>query len=829
MSQTIPPPYEDTAKPEALSERALYDRYRAVMQRVGEFDGTPLALNLLGIRGYLNGRAVKNEPNAYNDTIAAVWIDRRGNPRVREYQGSVDPGHCYTDTRIERQGCAHLVDGQYLYQRGRHNDQPALVQAGPVTVWRDRDLDHDQNPGETRETGNFGIDIHSGGTGTEVGRWTAGCQVVRGGEGGPNWQELLELIESHPHHKFRYTLVDRAVLGFSLAEVFGDSEAQNPTQKASNHNRPTLRVGDSGFEVRELQHALAEQGHSSGRVDGNFGRKTERAVFAFQRQQRLHVDGIVGQETWSALRGSDSSVTNASVGTQRALLVAIDDYGDPKNNLPSCVADARAFERHLHRVGFDPANVRVVTDASATVESLETGLEWLLEDLDENDRAVFYYSGHGHQIPMDGVVTEVLVLRDGFYIDDRLAERTQELPDGVLTVVLDSCFSGGMDKELFSNVDGSAEFAASKRWRPGSATHAVLDKPLLGQVKGFDASTQYKVGEATMAASQAMDALTGYQRFGAAKGQNLEDNQEDGQAMLKALMLSACSENETASASTSRTRGLSAFTFALLQAIDEHGNNAPAGRLMQSARKTLANQGFKQTPTLHEPPGAFRLAELSFLKLRRDSTKRNTHLEEPGRSALSRFVNSLRSLTKDNPMTDYDEDYMEDGDVAQKVLPLFASLLRQSLAAASNSNGPRRCGNSTKDFDSGDMMDNRVGALNNGDGYDDGYDNDGFESYAAPGSGYDDGEEEGTEKFFGAVAGFLAPKIMEYVMPRVIRGISNVASRHLRRPPPRGPRRGDHRQPRVRRKGFQSMDSSNMSDERAMRMLVSMLQESRRD
>jgi murein L,D-transpeptidase YcbB/YkuD len=63
---------------------------------------------------------------------------------------------------------------------------------------------------------------------------------------------------------------------------------------------PTLCFGGSGVTVRILQRLLVSNGYTV-RVDGVFGAMTETAVKAFQNQQNLGVDGIVGQRTWRAL------------------------------------------------------------------------------------------------------------------------------------------------------------------------------------------------------------------------------------------------------------------------------------------------------------------------------------------------------------------------------------------------------------------------------------------------------------------------------------------------------------------------------------------------
>lgn len=62
----------------------------------------------------------------------------------------------------------------------------------------------------------------------------------------------------------------------------------------------TLRDGDRGNEVKELQTALNRAG-SNLDVDGIFGKETYNAVIAFQTAHGLTVDGIAGAETWTAL------------------------------------------------------------------------------------------------------------------------------------------------------------------------------------------------------------------------------------------------------------------------------------------------------------------------------------------------------------------------------------------------------------------------------------------------------------------------------------------------------------------------------------------------
>ncbi len=72
-----------------------------------------------------------------------------------------------------------------------------------------------------------------------------------------------------------------------------------PSAETGGRARPTLRRGDGGQFVTELQQRL-------GMPDGPavFGPKTEAAVRAFQRERNMVPDGIVGPKTWAAIDAS---------------------------------------------------------------------------------------------------------------------------------------------------------------------------------------------------------------------------------------------------------------------------------------------------------------------------------------------------------------------------------------------------------------------------------------------------------------------------------------------------------------------------------------------
>ena len=76
----------------------------------------------------------------------------------------------------------------------------------------------------------------------------------------------------------------------------------------SDKDDDSLRMGDSGSAVKDLQTKLKKLGYYSGTVDSTFGSGTYTAVRAFQKKYNLTADGVAGSET---LKKLDSAYKNA--------------------------------------------------------------------------------------------------------------------------------------------------------------------------------------------------------------------------------------------------------------------------------------------------------------------------------------------------------------------------------------------------------------------------------------------------------------------------------------------------------------------------------------
>lgn len=81
-----------------------------------------------------------------------------------------------------------------------------------------------------------------------------------------------------------------------------DEEVVTPTPAPTIPFTKKLQYEKSrGEDVKRVQTRLTELGYYSGNISGNFLGHTRNAVKAFQEQNALDVDGIVGENTWNTL------------------------------------------------------------------------------------------------------------------------------------------------------------------------------------------------------------------------------------------------------------------------------------------------------------------------------------------------------------------------------------------------------------------------------------------------------------------------------------------------------------------------------------------------
>lgn len=161
-----------------------------------------------------------NQPGLYDDVIGTFGTV------LLVFPGSTDPGLRWSRKPMNPEGCAHLMPGAWEYRLGKHKGITALVQHGDVRVRRDSDRDGSAEAGEPVRSGQFGINIHPGGADgsddspgkDEVGSWSAGCQVIAGGEDGANWQGFIRRFELSGATRFKYYLLEYEIVKKAMVD-----------------------------------------------------------------------------------------------------------------------------------------------------------------------------------------------------------------------------------------------------------------------------------------------------------------------------------------------------------------------------------------------------------------------------------------------------------------------------------------------------------------------------------------------------------------------------------------------------------------------------------
>ena len=141
-----------------------------------------------------------------------------------------------------------------------------------------------------------------------------------------------------------------AVMAFQLRNnLTVDGKAGPATQRVlygskANISYPSMRMGDEGTSVKNLQYTLYELGYYDGAIDGKYGQTTSDAVRAFQIQNKITpVDGVAGSKTLNRMYSSDAiaaTAANMDYGTVKA-----GDKGDLVVQVQDCLVEYGYLEK----------------------------------------------------------------------------------------------------------------------------------------------------------------------------------------------------------------------------------------------------------------------------------------------------------------------------------------------------------------------------------------------------------------------------------------------------------------------------------------------------
>lgn len=101
--------------------------------------------------------------------------------------------------------------------------------------------------------------------------------------------QMSELQEQQ--NQFQKIVVSQAELEKDIGEILAKYEPKEG-----------LEVDIDTPSNEQIQTALKNAGFYEGDIDGKIGAKTRDAIMAFQKQNELKIDGIVGKNTWEILK-----------------------------------------------------------------------------------------------------------------------------------------------------------------------------------------------------------------------------------------------------------------------------------------------------------------------------------------------------------------------------------------------------------------------------------------------------------------------------------------------------------------------------------------------
>ncbi len=112
--------------------------------------------------------------------------------------------------------------------------------------------------------------------------------------------------------KLFFAFVFLMVVGFGVQQAHA---LVTPNEPVLTNTGVILKQGSTGTTVTELQQTLIDKGYLLGKADGKFGLLTTNAVKAFQKANKLKVDGVVGAGTLLVLNDPSSGSTTGGTNT----------------------------------------------------------------------------------------------------------------------------------------------------------------------------------------------------------------------------------------------------------------------------------------------------------------------------------------------------------------------------------------------------------------------------------------------------------------------------------------------------------------------------------
>ena len=260
----------------------------------------------------------------------------------------------------------------------------------------------------------------------------------------------------------------------------------------------------------------------------------------------------------------------------KALLVGINKYPDPRNELRGCVNDILEMEHFIAEANkvYPKKNIKKLTNKEATKKEILIQLKWLIEGAEAGDQLLFHYSGHGAQAPtlfnslekdgLDEIIcpydfdgTNKTSLRD-----KEFAQLFAGIPKGVHFVwISDSCHAEDLSRDPFK-LDEEDFMANNTHYR------------FFTGLSHFDNSEDEANDLAGIAIGKIAPIIS----------------------PLNGALLSACQSHELSADTYINKRFIGAFTHYLIENLNKYSDTKNMRSIIEIVNKDLGKNGYDQNP-----------------------------------------------------------------------------------------------------------------------------------------------------------------------------------------------------------------------------------------
>ena len=260
----------------------------------------------------------------------------------------------------------------------------------------------------------------------------------------------------------------------------------------------------------------------------------------------------------------------------KALLVGINAYPNPSNNLRGCINDIVDMEYFIASKNkvYPKENIKTLTDSRATKKGILSALNWLLLGASAGDQILFQYSGHGAQLPSRSPSIE----KDG--LDEIICPYNFSGDAAAETAISDKEFA-----KIFAKIPQGVHFV----WISDSC-HSE------------DLSRKHEIVEANEANSNYDFKDTRFRRF------NYKDSTQQKEAIapiaslgsthspLHGALLSGCASHQLSADAYINNRFNGAFTHYLIKNLSLYGEDASMQDIVKYVNIDLLENDYDQNP-----------------------------------------------------------------------------------------------------------------------------------------------------------------------------------------------------------------------------------------